>query len=143
MSLKPDDSEKVYVWVVICLVVVAILWLVGIATANARPMSNLECGGIANDMGAVAQLRDQGAPQADVEALMDEVLRPHLGEEGSYIQFETDIEFMVSMVPLIYSSKMEPKAIAESAYKSCTKYGFGIAYRINKLEEMSSVRRAT
>lgn len=126
-------SERAIVFVIAAIGVAALLWLIAIA-AYARPMSNVECAAIANDAGAIAQMRDRHEDASSVQELTDKILREHLGEPDSYIQFETDITFMVQLVPLIYASEMSAKDIAEAVYVSCRKHGYGVGYRVNELQ---------
>jgi len=125
---KTTDSEKLYIWVVICLAVMFCVWLLAISTAMAteRQMSTTNCQGIANDLYVVAQMRDAQKDEKEVEALVERVLTPHLGEEGSYIQYQTDIVLMVSMVHAIYTSAVPAKQIAQWAFDTCQEHGFGV-----------------
>lgn len=125
---KTTDSEKLYIWVVICLAVVFCVWLFAIATAYAseRQMSTNNCRAISEDLYVVAQMRDQQRDEKAVAELVESVLTPHLGEEGSYIQYQTDIVLMVSMVHAIYASAVPAKQIAAWAFETCQEHGFGV-----------------
>lgn len=127
---KTTDSEKLYIWVILCIAVVFCVWLFAMATAYARPMSNNECKAIAQDMEVIAQMRDSKVAIKTTEQFVEDGLRPHMGEEASYVQFETDIAFMVDMVQVIYDSKMTPTAIAQSAYGVCREHGYGVGYKV-------------
>lgn len=128
---KTTDSEKLYIWVILCVAICFVVWLFAMAIAYARPMSNDECKGIAQDMEAIAQMRDAKVTIETTKQFVDDNLRPHLGEPDSYIQYESDIEFMVGMVQIIYDSKMTAQAIAQSAYGVCRTHGYGVGYRLS------------
>ena len=138
--MKLPDSEKATVWVVVTIAVCALLWLIGIATASARTMSPEACRGISEDMAVIAEMRDAGKDQQGVAELVDRVLRPHLGEEDSYVQFETDITFMVGMVAVIYESKLAPREISRNAYAACIKSGYGVSYYANDLQGFHNLK---
>ncbi len=125
---KTTDSEKLYIWIVVCLAAVFCVWLLAIATAYAteRQMSTNNCRAIAEDLYVVAQMRDQQKDETEVAELVERVLTPHLGEEGSYIQYQTDIVLMVSMVHAIYTSVVPAKQIGQWAFETCQEHGFGV-----------------
>lgn len=139
--MKPFNENNL-VYVIAAVALVALLWLLGLGLAQARSMSVEECRGIALDMRTIAEMRDDGKDAQSVAELVDKVLRPHLGEEGSYVQFETDISFMVGIVRVIYDSAFTPAQIEESAYSSCSKYGYGVSYRANAPAELNQHKLA-
>jgi uncharacterized protein YsxB (DUF464 family) len=126
--MKPSDSEKTLIWVIVCIAVCALLWLIGLGMASAveRRMSTTQCTNIANDIYVIAQMRDLQKDQAEVAMLVERVLSPHLGEEDSYIQYQSDIQLMVDLVKPIYESQMTPEQIAEMMFDVCQKSGFGV-----------------
>lgn len=125
---KTTDSEKLYIWVIVCLAVMFCVWLfaISIAAAAERQMSTNNCHAIANDLYVVAQLRDLQKDENEVAALVEQTLTPHLGEAGSYVQYQTDIVLMVSMVHAIYSSKVPALEIGQWALATCREHGFGV-----------------
>lgn len=125
---KTTDSEKLYIWVIICLAAVFCCWLLAISLSYAaeRQMSHDNCRAIANDLYVVAQMRDAQKDETEVAALMERVLTPHLGEEGSYIQYQSDIVLMVSMVHAIYKSVVPAQQIGQWAFATCQEHGFGV-----------------
>lgn len=133
--MKIRDEEKMLLWVIVSIALCALLWLVSLA-ATARPMTPEACRGIAQDMAVIAEMRDDGKDQQSVVELVERVLRPHMGESDSYVQFETDITFMVGMVAVIYDSEYTPAQVEQSAYSSCSKYGYGVSYYANDPKEL-------
>jgi hypothetical protein len=126
--MKPNDSEKVFLWVLGVIGAVAIGWLflIGNSHAAVRRMSEAHCAAITNDIYVIAQMRDLQKDRDEVAKLVEQVLSPHLGEEDSYIQYQSDIQLMVDLVAPIYESKMTAEQIAETMYANCKNAGFGV-----------------
>lgn len=126
---KTTDSEKLYIWVILCLAIVFCVWLFAIATAYAseRMMSETHCQAIANDLYVVAQMRDAQKDEKEVTELVERMMTQHLGEEGNYIQYQSDIVLMTRIVHAIYASpQVDAKAIGQWAFATCQEHGFGI-----------------
>lgn len=88
-------------------------------TVFAHPMEPEQCLAFARDSYTVSLMRDNDMDIKEVQAQLIAFIKEL--PPGSYIKDKDDVKMVAHMIEEVYSSSLDPMAMAEQEYNACIK----------------------